>query len=394
MRELKYNINCIISFLLFTCLLFLGSCSNEVEMKERPLSSPPVLFNASKDTVIIDSRQTRAGIDESNPAMDTMDDMVNSGKKVLIYGSRYVNGGTPDWTLVSDLFMNGLTGAVVKKESDYRINYSPLKYYDPDDDERYDFKLFFPAPQAPESGLNDPSGVTILPPTGERPHGLRVNLYRRPDLMKATLKEVSKTDQPLEPEFQHLLTSVVLKIVKGEEDPVTSEEINHNIYINRMTVSGVIRGTYDIIKEEFEPPVKDDPDPNLIDAASGASILVPGYTTDEKFLVPSFGEEPKLIREIFFFPVAPTASTARQDLERYFFDIWLNERRYSFMLPRREDENWGGWKAGERYTYTLKVDEADIYIELNKKEIVREPWKPGVKPDGKPGDITIGVDAN
>lgn len=391
MRELKYNIGHITSCLLFTCLLILGSCSNEVEKTERPSSSPPVLFNASKDAVVIESKPTtRAGIDDSNPAMDSMDDMVNSGKEILIYGARYLDGNTPDWSLVSDLFMYALPGVVVKNGSDYRINYSPLKYYDPDDNERYDFKLFFPAPQAPASGLNDPSGVTILPPTGERPHALRVNLYRRPDLMKATLKEIRKTDQPLEPEFEHLLTSVVLKIVKakGDNDPTTDDELDQDIYINRLTVSGVIRGTYDIIKEEFEPPVMAGTDPNLVDAASGASILVPGYTTDEEFLVPAAGEEPKRIREIFLFPVDSTASTEREKLERYFFDIWLNERRYSFMLPVRNDTGWGGWKAGERYTYTLKVDEADIYIELDKDHISREPWAPG---DNE--DITIGVGA-
>lgn len=391
MREFKYSNNHIISLLLLACLYVLGGCSNEVEMTERPSSSPPVLFNASKDAVVVESRQmTRAGIDDSNPAMDTMDDMVNSGKGVLIYGNRYMNGDTPDWTLQSDLFMYAQTGLVEKKGSNYSINYSPLKYYDPDNNERYDFKLIFPAPQEPTSGMNDPTGVTILPPTGKRPHALRVNLYRRPDLMKATLKEVNKTDQPLEPEFEHLLTSVVLKIVKaeGDNDPTTEDELDQDIYINRLTVSGVIRGTYDIIKEEFEPPVMEGTNPNEVDAASGASILVPGYTTDNEFLVPAAGEAPKRIREIFLFPVDSTASTEREKLERYFFDIWLNERRYSFMLPVRNDDGWGGWKAGERYTYTLKVDEADIYIELDKDHISREPWAPGGN-----GDITIGVGA-
>lgn len=389
MRELKYNMCHIISFLSLTCLFILSGCSNEMEMTERPSGSSPVLFNATKETVLIENEQTttRAGIDDSNPAMDSLDDMVNSDKKILIYGTRYTDGGMPNW---SDLFINGLTGSVEKKDSDYRINYSPLKYYDPDEDKRYDFKLFFPAPQNLASGMNDSSGVTILAPTTDRPLGLRVNLYRRPDLMKATVTNVSKTDQPLEPEFQHLLTSVVLKIIKAEEDStLTPEELEQNIYINRLTVSGVIRGTYDIIKEEFEPPVKENPDSSLIDATSGASILVPGYTTHEDFLVPSAKEEPRRIREIFLFPVAPNASTNQEDLERYFFDIWLNERRYSFMLPMRNDTVWGGWKPGERYTYTLRVNEADIYIELDEDHISREPWNPEDKED-----ITIGVGAN
>ena len=36
------------------------------------------------------------------------------------------------------------------------------------------------------------------------------------------------------------------------------------------------------------------------------------------------------------------------------------------MLPTRTDLDWEGWKPGERYTYTIKVNEADIYIELDE----------------------------
>lgn len=389
-RELKYYNSNTVGLCLFISLLLLSSCIGNEECMDQPVS-PPVLFNAMKGTVTVEERQTtRAGIDESNPAMDSMDDLVASNKEMLIYGARYTDGGSPDWTAGNLLFMNGLTGPVEKNGTDYRINYSPQKYYDPEDDERYDFKLFFPAPQAPASGLQDPSGVTILTPTNERPLGFRVNLYRRPDLLKATLTGKSKSNQPLGLDFEHMLTSVVLKIVKDDyTEPTNPDSPEQNIYINRLTISGVIRGTYDIIKEEFEPPVKVNTNPELVDAASGASILVPGYTTDEKFLVPMVGEEPKRIREIFLFPVAPEASTAREDLERYFFDIWLNERRYSFMIPNRNDAGWEGWRPGERYTYTIKVSKADIYIELDKDHISREPWKPEDKED-----ITIGVGAD
>lgn len=386
MRYMKYDA-VRVGLLLFVCLLFLGSCSNEESADQ---SAPqPVLFNATKDAVIVENDlMTRTGIDESNPAMDSMDDLVDSGKEILIYGARYTNGESPDWSSGAQLFMNGLTGPVEKSGSDYRINYSPLKYYSPGVDERYDFKLFFPAPQEPSSDLQDPSGVTILAPTVERPLGLRVNLYRRPDMMKATVIGGVKTGQPVPLRFEHLLTSVILKIVKEDySDPSDPEELDQNIYINRLTISGVIRGTYDIIKEKFEPPVKVSTGQEQVDAASGASILVPGYTTEEEFLVPTFEEGAKLIREIFLFPVAPNASTSREDLERYFFDIWLNERRYSFMIPNRNDTDWAGWKAGERYTYTIKVSKADIYIELDKDHISREPWKTEEKEN-----ITIGVD--
>ncbi len=54
------------------------------------------------------------------------------------------------------------------------------------------------------------------------------------------------------------------------------------------------------------------------------------------------------------------------------------------MLPTCTDLDWEGWKPGERYTYTIKVNEADIYIELD--EIQRERWKTEDKED-----ITIGV---
>lgn len=386
MIELIYKYSRYIGLLLLGSLFFLSGCSNEVEINDDSSSSPvPVSFNAAIGTVTIENGEiTRAGIEESNPAMENLDSLVTSGKEVLIFGTRY-NNGSADW---SNLFMNGLTGSVKKDGNDYRINYSPLKYYYPEDDELYDFKLFFPAPLASSSG-SDSSGVTILPPTTERPLGLRVNLYRRPDLLKATLIGKQKTNQPLETKFEHLLTSVVLKIVKAEDDkPETDDELDQDIFINRMTISGVIRGTYDVIKEKFEEPVKTGTDPNLTDATTGASILVPGYNRDDAFLVPSAKEKPALIREIFLFPVKPDASTSIANLERYFFDIWLNERRYSFMLPSRNDTDWSGWKAGERYTYTLKVDEADIYIELDKDHISREPWKPEDKED-----ITIGVGA-
>lgn len=378
--------------LLFVGLLLLGSCTG-IEDNLDPSVPAAVQFKATKETVAIESgRTTRAGIDNSDPAMNSMDDLANSDKNVLIYGASYDKDGSADWTAGANLFMNGRTGSVEKSNGDYRIDYGTPKYYDPEDDARYDFKLFFPAPTNPSGGLNDPSGVTILAPTTQRPLGLRVNLYRRPDLLKATLSGRSKTDQPLPIKFEHMLTSVKLQIVKDDDpDPSESDPLAQDIYINRLTVSGVIRGTYDIIKEEFETPVKQHADPNQVDAATGASILVPGYNTDDEFLVPAAGEEPKLIREIFLFPVDPTASTARDDLERYFFDIWLNERRYSFVLPERNDADWGGWKPGQRYTYTLKVGKADIYVELGKDPdpIEYEPWNPI---DTVP--ITIGVGGN
>lgn len=382
MRELIYKYSRDICFLLLASLLFLGGCSNEVEIEDDSSASPvPVLFNAAVGTVTVENGQiTRAGIEESNPAMENLDSLVTSGKEVLIYGARY-NNGSADW---SNLFMNGQTGSVKKEGGDYSIDYSPLKYYYPEEDEKYDFKLIFPAPLASSSG-GDSSGVTILPPTGDLPLALRVNLYRRPDLLKATLTEKQKTSQPLETKFEHLLTSVVLKIKKSEdEDPGTHDEVDQDIFINRMTISGVIRGTYDIINEKFIEPVRTGTDPNLTDATTGASILVPGYNRDSTFLVPSSKDSAALIREIFLFPIGPDASTDPVKLERYFFEIWLNERRYSFMLPTSTDSDWAGWKPGERYTYTLKVNEADIYIELN--EILRERWNNGGK-----GDITIGV---
>ena len=297
MIELIYKYSRNIGFLLLAGLFFLGSCSNETEIKDDSSSSPvPVLFNAAVGTVIVENGDvTRAGIEESNPGMENMDSLVTSGREVLIYGTRY-NNGSADWL---NPFMNGLTGSVKKVVDGYKIDYSPLKYYYPEDDEQYDFKLFFPAPLASSAG-GDSSGVTILPPTSERPLGLRVNLYRRPDLLKATLTDKQKTDQPLETQFEHLLTSVVLKIIKTDEAPDVPEQ---DIFINRMTVSGVTRGTYDIIKEKFEPPVKTGTDPSLTDATSGASILIPGYNRDSTFLVPAAKDEPALIREIFLFPV-------------------------------------------------------------------------------------------
>lgn len=384
MRYIEYNA-VRIGLWLFVWLLLLGSCSQEESVDLS--ASQPVLFNATKESVVVESdlATTRAGIDDSSPAIDSMDDLVATSRELLIYGTRYSNGGAPSWVAGQQLFMNGLTGSVVKNGSKYPIDYSPLKYYVPADNERYDFKLFFPAPEA--SGSSNPSGVAILSPTGNRPLGLRVDLHHRPDLMKATVTGASKSDQPVPLEFSHLLTSVILKIVKV--DNTGASALEQNIYINKLAVSGVMRGTYDVVKEKFESPVKADSDPSLVDVAIKSSILAPGYTTDEKYLVPTPSEGSKEVLEMFLFPVAPTASTVQDDMERYFFDIWLNERCYSFMIPDRNDSGWDGWKAGERYTYTIKVSKADIYIELDKDHISREPWKTEDKED-----ITIGVDDN
>lgn len=384
MRELKHTYSRNICLLLLAGLLFVGGCSNEVEMKGGDSSSPlPVLFNAAAGTVTAEDRQiTRAGIDQSNPGVQSMENLV--GKKVLIYGTHYANGGSADWSNAANLLMNGLTGEVEKKDNnDYRINYAPLKYYYPENNERHDFKLFFPTPQSSASDLDDPSGITILTPTASRPFGLRVNLYRRPDFLKATVSEATKTPQPLDTKFEHLLTSVVLKIVKAEARG-TQEELEQDVFINRLTVSGRIRGNYDIAKEAFETAVKTASDPKLVDIVSDASLIDPGYNRDSTYLVPAADEDPKLIQEILLFPVAPNASDVKEDMQRYFFDVWLNERRYSFMLPLRTDTDWEGWKPGERYTYTLKVNKADIYVELDG--ITREPWNPLPK-----DSITIGV---
>ena len=383
MRDSKYYTNCV-HLLFFACLSFLGSCSSE-ELIDEP-ASRAVLFNTTKGTVVVENdTKTRAATGDPDPAMDSMDDLLASGREVLIYGARYTDGDSPAWGAGAQLFMNGLTGPVGKTGSDYRIDYSPLKYYYPNDDERYDFKLFFPLPALGQA----PSGVTVLQPATGRPLGLRVDLSHRPDLLKATLADKSKTAQPLELEFEHMLTSVVLKIVKEDyeepSDPSDPKPLKQDIYINRLAVSGMMRGTYDIIKDEFEPPVKVNSDPDLVDVVSGVYLFDPGYNRDGEYLVPSAGEEAKRIYELFLFPVAPDASEARDDMERYFFDIWLNERLYSFTVPDRNDTGWEGWKAGERYTYTIKVSKADIYIELDKDHISREPWKTEDK-----GEVTIG----
>lgn len=384
MRDLKHIYSRNICLILLGGLLFWGGCSNEVEMKGGDSSSPlPVLFNAAVETVTVENGQiTRAGIDESNPGVQSMENLVD--KKVLIYGTHYAHGGSADWSNASNLLMNGLIGEVKKKgNDDYRIDYAPLKYYYPQNDELHDFKLFFPTPQSSASNLDDPSGITILAPTAARPFGLRVNLYRRPDFLKATVSEATKTKLPLETKFEHLLTSVVLKIVKAEASG-TQEELEQDVFINSLTVSGRMRGNYDIAKEAFETPVKTASDPKLVDIASDVSLIDPGYNRDSMYLVPAAGEDPKLIQDILLFPVSSDASDIKEDMQRYFFDIRLNERRYSFMLPQRTDTGWEGWKHGERYTYTLKVNKTDIYIELD--EILREPWKPEEK-----DSITIGV---
>lgn len=96
--ELIYKYSRNIGFLLLAGLFFLGSCSNETEIKDDSSSSPvPVLFNAAVGTVIVENGDvTRAGIEESNPGMENMDSLVTSGREVLIYGTRY-NNGSADW---------------------------------------------------------------------------------------------------------------------------------------------------------------------------------------------------------------------------------------------------------------------------------------------------------
>lgn len=370
----KYSRN--IGLLLLGSLFFLGGCSNEEEIKDGSSLSPqPVLFSAAVETVKVEKSEiSRAGMDDSDPSVDSLDDMVNSGKKVLIYGARYADGGSADWTIGADnLFMNGVTGPVVKEgDSRYKIDYSPLQYYYPEDDDKYDFQVFFPAPQTPSSGL------TILNNGTQSPR-LGVDLQHRPDLLKATVTGAIKKAEPNNLEFEHLLTSVVLKIQKAQKDGAeTPEELEQDVFVNRVAVSGVMKGSYNIAEGKFETTSPDD-------KTRGVTILDPGYNRDELYLVPTAGEEPKLLRELILFPVASTASTDSTALLRYFFNITLNERQYSLMLPPA-DSSIGEWEPGKRYTYLIKVNKADIYLELNAIE--RELWNVEKKKE-----ITIGVGA-
>lgn len=371
----KYSRN--IGLLLLGSLFFLGGCSNEVEIKDGSSSSPqPVLFSAAVETVKVEKSEiTRAGMDDSDPSVDSLDDMVNSGKKVLIYGARYADGGSADWTVGADnLFMNGVTGPVVKEgDSRYKIDYSPLQYYYPEDDDRYDFQVFFPAPQASSSG------VTILNNGTQSPR-LGVDLQHRPDLLKATVTGAIKKAEPNNLEFEHLLTSVVLKIRRAEADGLeTPEELKQDVFVNRVAMSGMMRGTYNIAQGKFEATSSND-------LARGVTILDPGYNRDSLYLVPSATDkDTMLLREFILFPVASTASTDSTALQRYFFNITLNERQYTLMLPPA-GSSINEWKSGERYTYLIKVNKADIYLELNA--IKRELWTVEEKKK-----ITIGVGA-
>lgn len=370
----KYSRN--IGLLLLGSLFFLGGCSNEVEIKDGSSSSPqPVLFSAAVESVTVENKVITRADDDSDPSMDSLDDMVSSGKKVLIYGARYSNGGSANWAVGADnLFMNGVTGPVVKEgESRYKIDYSPLQYYYPEDDEKYDFQVFFPAPHTPSSG------VTILNNGTQSPR-LGVDLQYRPDLLKATVTGAVKKDQPNELEFKHLLTSVVLKIRRAEADgSETPEELKQDVFVNRVAVSGKMRSTYNIADGEFETTSSND-------LARGVTILDPGYNRDSLYLVPSATDkDTMLLRELILFPVASTALTDSTTLQRYFFNITLNERQYSLMLPP-DGSGIGEWKPGERYTYLIKVNKADIYLELNA--IKRELWKVEEKEK-----ITIGVGA-
>lgn len=371
----KYSRN--IGLLLLGSLVFLGGCSNEEEIKDGSSLSPqPVLFNAAVETVKVEKSEiTRAGMDDSDPSVDSLDDMVNSGKKVLIYGARYADGGSANWAVGADnLFMNNVTGPVVKEgDSRYKIDYSPLQYYYPEDDDRYDFQVFFPAPQASSSG------VTILN-NGTQSPLLGVDLQYRPDLLKATVNGAVKKDQPNELEFKHLLTSVVLKIRRAEADGLeTPEELKQDVFVNRVAMSGMMRGTYNIAQGKFEATSSND-------LARGVTILDPGYNRDSLYLVPSATDkDTMLLREFILFPVASTASTDSTALQRYFFNITLNERQYTLMLPPA-GSSINEWKSGERYTYLIKVNKADIYLELNA--IKRELWTVEEKKK-----ITIGVGA-
>ena len=117
----------------------MGSCSNETEIKDDSSSSPvPVLFNAAVGTVIVENGDvTRAGIEESNPGMENMDSLVTSGREVLIYGTRLIIMEALDWL---NPFYEWVDRFGKESEVDgYKIDYSPLKYYYPEDDEQYDF---------------------------------------------------------------------------------------------------------------------------------------------------------------------------------------------------------------------------------------------------------------
>lgn len=331
----------------------LAACSTESVETGDPVA---IGFEVGASRVEVNSRPvTRAEIEDDTPAIDQVSDMVGDG--VLIYGKRYTGAASP-WTTTDDIFMSHRTGTVVQRGLDaYGIAYSPVEYYDPAGNKKYDFRLIYPAPV----GTGDASGVTLLPSTAELPVGLRVNLYRRPDMMIATAEGVTKREGNVPVKFEHMLTRINFRIIKDDA-------LTQSIFLNRFLVAGVIRGTYDVLGGRWLEPNKNLEDPD-VDAATGASILVPGYNTDEKFEIPG-GTEPKPIREMFLFPVPADASKLRDDFDRYFFDIWFNERRYSFSLPYADGTEW---KPGEQYTYTLRISATDIYIEVDGP-IQQEQW--------------------
>lgn len=324
---------------------------------KEPLPGGPeaIMFSVGAPHVVVEpqaSVRTRMGEVEDSPAINNSGDLEN--RQVLIYGKRYT-GATMPWSADDDIFMRHTVGKVVPiSAGSHGITYDPLQYYTPGNDHLHDFKIIHPAP-------GTDTGVEVISPTQEMPMGLRVDLNKRPDFMIATREGVARSTSAVGMHLDHLLTRVSFQIVKDDG-------VDQSVYLNRFLVSGIMRGKFDVLTGKFKTPNLNLTDPDA-DAVKEATILAPGFNMNEDFKVPA-GTQAKPVREMFFFPVEKGASVEPTDFKRYFFDVWLNERHFSFHLPH--DLN-AGWKPGEHYTYTIRVTKTDVYIELDGP-VMDEPW--------------------
>ena len=338
--------------------LFMPSCVSDYFEDGEGKGEYTILFspaiagggNAGGGTV------TKAGDNVTDPGIYSPDDLLD--QNIYIFGNRYPKAGSSDWSAGS-IFFNSVTGRLAKQGTEYYLRYNPVKYWDPADRYKHDFRVVYPT--------STEQGVTLMATDASNPNPrLYIELYKRPDLILASVDQATKTDgytaathtaKPLSLNFEHQLAFITLQIYK---DP----SLDQNVYLDRIKVTGPTRGVFDVVDQKWSD----------IEAVTGASILMPGWPQPPDFLIPDDENDPKKIKDITLLNV-PMSSNLKPGetlpMTHYVFTMWLNETQYQFTLPPAGKT----WQKGYKYVYTLKVLGTDIHIEIDdtkQKEICED----------------------
>lgn len=332
--------------ILVFCLvgLIVAACS-ETGMEHA--TEQPIRFAASANGVTV-APGTKAFVDEGDIfIVNTIADLEDL--RITLYGSEYLNGAT---TKMWD-FMNAWEAIVRKSGSSYVFDYAfgdqQQRYFMPDDRARYDFKAIYPliSPNGSSAGVS--LNALGFPQVD-------VDLKYRPDLMLATADGVVKntvSPAPVVLTFEHQLALVTFNIYKDMESPSTAI---HKIFLNKVTLTGRTNAEFNILNKEF----------SAFQNGADATILEPGYPYSD-FLVKN---DPEKVCDLFLF-----AADGNVAAEQYTFDFIINERSYKVVLPASGKT----WEKGLHYSYTIRVEGSDVYVELGDSEdddihLEQEEW--------------------